>query len=396
MRPLATSLSILLISIFLSCSDSKKQDTDWISQSVKVASVQLMSLAETCKEAQKLPRSIKNNQLRLEDSYEWTSGFFPGSLWYQYELTGNTYFKEQAEYYTSLLHEVQTYKGSHDLGFMMYCSYGNQYRLTRNDSIPAVLINTAENLISRYNDNIKAIRSWDFGPWNYPVIIDNMMNLELLFWASKYTHNPKYREVAIKHANTTLSHHFREDMSSYHVISYNNDGSIESKGTYQGYDNESSWARGQAWGFYGMVVAYRETKDEKYLEVAQQIAGLIMELPTMPEDKIPYWDYQAPNIPDAPRDVSAAMVTAAALLELSTMVKDGKPYFGYAECVLKNVSGKPYFAEENTNCGFLLKHSVGHLPANSEIDTPIVYADYYYLESIKRYLDIKGILYPLV
>jgi len=396
MRPLATSLSILLMTFFLSCSDSKKQDTGWINQSVKVASVQLKSLAETCKEAKKLPRSTKNNELRLEDSYDWTSGFFPGSLWYQYELTGNTYFKEQAEYYTGLLHNVQTYKSTHDLGFMMYCSYGNQYRLTRNDSIPAVLVNTAENLISRYNEKIKAIRSWDFGPWNYPVIIDNMMNLELLFWASSYTHNPKYREVAIEHANTTLNHHFRDDMSSYHVISYNSDGSIESKGTYQGYGNESSWARGQAWGLYGMVVAYRETQGRKYLEVAQQIAKLIMELPTMPEDKIPYWDYQAPNIPDAPRDVSAAMVTAAALLELSTMVEDGKPYFNYAECVLKNVSGKPYFAEENTNCGFLLKHSVGHLPANSEIDTPIIYADYYYLESIKRYLDIKGIRYPLV
>lgn len=382
----------LLIVSLSSCGSKKPTpkaaDSQWAKTAINTAAVQLQSLAEACHETGKLPRSIKNDSVRVENLYDWTSGFFPGSLWYAYELTGQEELKTQAEYYTSLLSGVQHYTENHDVGFMMMCSYGNQQRLHANDSIPPILVNTAKSLISRYDPKIKAIRSWDFGPWNYPVIIDNMMNLELLFRAAEYSGDSIYREIAITHANTTLENHFRNDMSSYHVVSYNNDGSVESKGTFQGYADDSSWARGQAWGLYGMTTMYRETKEHKYLEAAQKIAQLIMTLPSMPADKIPYWDYNAPNIPDAPRDVSAAMVTAAALLELSTLVADGTAYFNYAETVLQNVSKAPYLAEKGTNHGFILKHSVGHLPANSEIDTPLNYADYYYLEALKRYLDI--------
>lgn len=380
---------------FFSCSEGKKEDKNWAENAVKVSSVQLKQLAETCANSGKLPRSVKDDQVRLEDLYDWTSGFFPGTLWYQYELTGDEYFKQQAEEYTSLLYKLQEYTGTHDLGFMVFCSYGNQYRLTQNDTLPKIIVNAANSLSTRYNPRIKAIRSWDFGSWNYPVIIDNMMNLDMLYWASKHTEDSKYKDIAIEHTNTTLKHHFRDNMSSYHVISYNNDGTVESKGTFQGFADDSDWARGQAWALYGMVVGYREAKDATYLKAAEDIAKLIMELPTMPEDKIPYWDYNAPDIPNAPRDVSAAAVTASALLELSTMVADGSGYFNYAEEVLKNLSKAPYLAEEGTNHGFILEHAVGHLPANSEIDTPLNYADYYYLESLKRYFDLTKVTLPL-
>lgn len=391
---LKVSLALCLLVSF-SCSGEKKENSNWAENAVKVSSVQLKQLAETCASSGKLPRSVKDDQVRLEDLYDWTSGFFPGSLWYQYELTGDDYFKQEAEKYTSLLYKLQEYTGTHDLGFMVFCSYGNQYRLTKNDTLPKIIVNAANSLSTRYNPEVKAIRSWDFGSWNYPVIIDNMMNLDMLYWASKHTGDPKYKNIAIEHTNTTLKHHFRDDMSSYHVISYNNDGTVESKGTFQGFADDSDWARGQAWALYGMVVGYREVKDEAYLKAAQDIAKLIMELPTMPADKIPYWDYNAPDIPNAPRDVSAAAVTASALFELSTMVSDGTSYFNYAEEVLKNLSAAPYLAKEGTNHGFILEHAVGHLPANSEIDTPLNYADYYYLESLKRYFDLKKVELPL-
>ncbi len=393
-----TKLSLLLL-LFLAtaCSPKKKVESEtWAQDAVKTASIQLKLLAEECRPTNKIPRSIgKSGKVRVENMYDWTSGFFPGSLWYQFELTGDDYFKEEAIHYTNLLYGLKDYTGTHDLGFMMFCSYGNQLRLLKNDTVAPLLVSTADNLISRFNPEIKAIRSWDFGKWNYPVIIDNMMNLELLFWADEYTKDPKYREVAVVHANTTLDNHFRDDMSSYHVISYNNDGTVESKGTFQGYSDDSDWARGQGWALYGYVVMYRFTNDAKYLKAAEDIAELIMNEETMPADQIPYWDFDAPDIPDAPRDVSAAAVISSALFELSTMVSDGTKYYDQAEIMLKNLSKAPYLAEPGTNKGFILKHATGHLPANSEIDTTLSYADYYYLEALKRYFDLNGIEYPL-
>ena len=393
-----TKLSLLLF-LFqaTACSPKKKVESQtWAQDAVKTASVQLRLLAEECRPTNKIPRSIgKNGKVRVENMYDWTSGFFPGSLWYEYELTGDESLKEEAIHYTNLLYGLKDYAGTHDLGFMMFCSYGNQLRLLENDTVAPLLISTANNLISRFDPTIKAIRSWDFGKWNYPVIIDNMMNLELLFWASEYTKEPKYKDIAIIHANTTLDNHFRDDMSSYHVISYNNDGTVESKGTFQGFSDDSDWARGQGWALYGYVVMYRFTNDAKYLKAAEDIAELIMNEETMPADQIPYWDFDAPDIPDAPRDVSAAAVISSALFELSTMVDNGTKYYNQAEIMLKNLSKAPYLAEEGSNKGFILKHATGHLPANSEIDTTLSYADYYYLEALKRYFDLNDIKYPL-
>ena len=275
---------------------------------------------------------------------------------------------------------------------MINCSYGNALRLSPSDTIPAVLIQTADNLCSRFNEQVGCILSWDFGHWNYPVIIDNMMNLDLLFSASKLTGDPKYKEVAIKHANKTMPNHFRDNYTCWHVVSYNDDGTVEMKETFQGKNHDSSWSRGQAWAVYGYTATYRETGDKTYLDFAVNIADMIMSKVTT-EDAIPYWDYDAPVLEDTPRDASAAAVTACGLLELSTMVQDGQKYFDYAEKILKSLSSEAYLAAEGENQGFVLMHSTGSLAHGSEIDVPLSYADYYYLEGLQRYMNLKGIEY---
>ena len=336
---------------------------------------------------------ISNGSVYLVNAEDWTSGFFPGSLWYGYELTGDDSFKKSAIQYSALLKEIQYFKEDHDMGFRMYCSYGNELRLL-NDTLKVapLLVTSSETLSSRYSDKTKSIRSWDAGSWSYPVIIDNMMNLELLFWASKFTGNPKYKDIAINHANTTMKNHFRTDYSSYHVVSFNREtGEVESKGTLQGYSDASAWARGQAWGLYGYTIMYRFTKDQKYLNLAKHIAAYIINHPNKTKDLIPYWDYNAPTIPNVPRDASAAAITASALLELSTMVegKDKKSYFSFAKTILKNLSTPNYLAKKEENGGFILKHSVGFLKKGVDVDSPINYADYYYLEGLVRYLNMQ-------
>lgn len=394
-----------------SCQTTPKEDYSWIKKGLDVASAQLQLTAEEIDGTGKLPRSIRTGydmdflcrQLERDPStfqdslrpqptaeqmgkrrlcvvYDWTSGFFPGSLWYAYELTGNDTLKADAIQYTNLLNPVRYYKGTHDLGFMINCSYGNAERLAPNDTIKAVMKETADNLSGRFNDSIGAIRSWDFGSWNFPVIIDNMMNLDLLFTVSKWTGDNKYKDVAIKHAITTMKNHFRPDYTCWHVISYNNDGTVERKQTHQGKNDDSSWSRGQAWAVYGYTSCYRETNDTTFLNFAVNIADMIMER-VKTDDAIPYWDYDAPVAEETPRDASAAAVTAAGFIELSTMVPNGKKYLDYAEKILKSLSSDAYLAKVGENQGFILMHSVGSLPNGSEIDTPLNYADYYYLEA---------------
>lgn len=385
---------IILMAVFaitllvLSCTSVKeKQENDWFEHAIKVSEAQLEKAANTYSPDNN-PRSIKpDGSMHLTTPHDWTCGFFPGSLWYMYELTGNKKLESQARRFTIALDSVQYFTHTHDLGFMLYCSYGNAYRITGDATYKQVLLNGAESLSSRFNSTVGCIRSWDFGTWQFPVIVDNMMNLEFMCWASNISGKSKYKDMAVSHANTTMSNHFRDDYSSYHVVSYDTiSGDAIQKGTYQGYSDSSSWARGQAWGVYGYTMMYRETKNTHYLDMAEKIAAFIMNNENMPEDKVAYWDFDAPEIPNAFRDASAAAIIASAFIELSDYTDKSKvDYFSYAEDILKSLSSSAYLAEVGSNAYFILKHSVGALPKDSEIDTPLNYADYYYLEALLRY-----------
>jgi len=338
-----------------------------------------------------LPRSIDaEGKLLTVGSGGWVSGFVPGTLWYLYQYSQDPKMLEYAKLYTARIEKEKNNTRTHDLGFMLYCSFGNGYRLTGDTVYRNIMLTGAESLITRFNPLVGCIRSWDSNrdKWQYPVIIDNMMNLEFLFWASRVSGDSKYRDICISHADATIRDHFRADYSSYHVVSYDlTTGEVEKKNTHQGYADESAWARGQSWGLYGFVTMYRETKDPKYLELANNIASFLINHPNLPADKIPYWDYNAPDIPNALRDASAGAIMASALIELSGYVEEDLKieYLTVAEIQLRTLSSPEYFAEKGTNGNFILKHGVGHKPNNSEIDVPLTYADYYYIEALLRY-----------
>ncbi|TDO97096.1 glycoside hydrolase family 88 protein [Flavobacterium sp. 245] len=369
---------------------------DWFKKTTEVIQFQLNKAAQTYKPG-KNPRSVNpNGTVRLAGLTDWTTGFFPGSLWYGYELTGDKKLAEEAKKFTLALDSIRNIKNTHDVGFMLYCSYGNAYRITKEEIYLPVLKDGAANLYARFNPKIGVIRSWDFPWWHYPVIIDNMMNLEYLYWGAKQFNKPEYTNAADTHALTTMKNHYRKDFSSYHVVDYDPaTGKVLRKATHQGLTDESAWARGQAWGLYGYTVCYEKSKNPKFLQQAENIAKFIMNNPRTPKDKVPVWDYDVHNALEtddlAPRDASAAAVIASALLELSTQVKDGQKYVDYAETILKSLSSDAYLAKADENHYFLLKHSVGAFLYNSEIDTPLDYADYYYLEALKRYAEIKKI-----
>ncbi len=318
----------------------------------------------------------------------WCSGFFPGSLWYLYENTKDVKWEKSARLWTAAVEKEQYNKGTHDLGFMMFDSFGNELRLTKDPHAKKVLIQSAKSLASRFDPKVGLIKSWNSfkGGFTYPVIIDNMMNLELLFWASRETGDPTFHDIAITHADNTIKNHFRSDYSSYHVICYDENGKVLVKKQHQGYQDESTWSRGHAWAIYGYVTMYRETKDKKYLDFAQKITDFYLNHPNLPADKIPYWDFSAPNIPNEERDASAGAITASALLELSTYSgAKGKRYYADAVKMLESLSSPAYRAALGENNNFLIKHCVGAKGLNSEIDVPLVYADYYYLEGLLRY-----------
>ncbi|HYG22845.1 MAG TPA: glucuronyl hydrolase [Verrucomicrobiae bacterium] len=336
------------------------------------------------------PRSYENGRHRLVNARDWTSGFFPGALWYLYDYTRDPKWLHAASNYTARLSSIQNFRGHHDVGFMLYCSYGNGLRLTGEASYQPVLLRGAESLASRFKPEVGLIRSWDFGGWSCPVIIDNMMNLELLMWAARNGGDSRLREIALSHADRTLKNHFRADYSSFHLVDYNPaNGTILGKQTVQGFADHTAWARGQAWGLYGFTMMARETGRADYLAHATNIANFLVNHPRMPADKIPYWDFDAPNIPNEPRDASAGAIMSSALIELSRLVGGGagKRYFEVARQQLLSLSSPAYRADVEKDGDFILRHSVGHIPEKHEIDVPIVYADYYFLEALLRYRD---------
>lgn len=334
------------------------------------------------------PRTINNdNELILVKRGDWTSGFYPGSLWYTYAMTGNKKTKSLALQYTLPLAEEKNNGATHDMGFKVFCSFGNAYHLTLNSEYKSILLTAAQTLSTRFNEQVGAIRSWDHSSkkWAYPVIIDNMMNLELLFWASEVTGNQSYYDIAYQHAITTMENHFRPDFSTYHVVDYNIEtGQVAQKNQHQGYKDESTWSRGQAWALYGYTMCYRATKDKSFLELANNIAGFIFHHPNLPSDLIPYWDYDAPNIPYEERDVSAAAITASALYELSLYTSEkAHQYQEWATTICDNLESN-YSAAPGGSKGFILLSSTGSKAQNSEVDVPLNYADYYFLEALYR------------
>ena len=341
------------------------------------------------------PRTYQDGQLKPIASSAWISGFYPGTLLFLYDYSKDKLLYDEAVKKLKVLEKEQFNEGTHDLGFMMYCSFGNAKKLSNTSAYDKILLNSASSLASRFNEKAGVIRSWDHAPekWKYPVIIDNMMNLELLTWATRFSGDSTFYKIAVEHANTTLKNHFRPDYSSYHVIDYDpQTGKVRNKLTGQGYSDESAWARGQAWGLYGYVMMYRETKDIKYLDQAHHIANFILNHPNLPKDKVPYWDFNAPNIPNAPRDASAAAIISSALIELAGYSdrKVGQQYLQITEDILRSLSSENYRAKVGENGGFILKHSVGNMPVKSEVDVPLSYADYYYVEAMRRYKNLPS------
>jgi len=385
-----TSFVLLATGIlFISC-NKQEPISAVIERGLQVAAQQATLMAKELESKEgKFPKTIKDGTLETGNYGWWCSGFFPGELWYLYENNPTPELKKYAELYTNRVEPAKNLTNTHDLGFMLFCSFGNGYRITQNSHYKDVMITGAHSLATRYNPTICAIKSWDFNNnvWQYPVIIDNMMNLELFTWVSKETGNNMFNDMANSHAMKTMENHFRPDFSSYHVVSYDTiTGKAHLKQTHQGFSHESAWARGQAWGLYGYTMMARETGNNEYFEQACNIARFIMNHPNLPEDKIPYWDFDAPISANTPRDASAAAIMASALIELSQLDKSefGKQCFELAEQQIRSLSSPQYLAEPGTNHYFTLMHSTGHLPGNSEVDVPLTYADYYYVEALLR------------
>ena len=334
----------------------------------------------------------KNGKPDMRSIYWWTSGHFPGSLWYLYEATGDEFFKERATVWTESIAPNSKVTDNHDVGFIMYCSFGNARRLLKTEKYDDLLRETAASLSMRFNTDLGLIRSWGplDGKKDFLVIPDNMMNLELLEWASKNGGAKRFDEIARSHATKTMSHHFRADGGTYHVLDYDQE-TLRVKGIMrgQGASCETAWSRGQSWAIYGYTMMYRETKDPAYLAFAQKVSDFAIDNPNMPEDGVPYWDFGAPG---EERDSSAASVMASGLLELSTFVgrEKGAKYRAFAVKQLLSLCSDAYFAKPGENGDWLLKHGVGHKPAGGEIDVPLDYGDYYFLEALLRFRRLAG------
>lgn len=380
---------LIFLTILVGCNNNGKKTLSELEQ----IEAQYALMLETARSRNANPRTVLPDGTTqwCKKGFDWTEGFFSGACWLLYEMSNDVRWKQAGEEFQSLF-RAHTNASSHDVGFVFNCSYGKAFQITQDSSYIEILKEAGRNLVSRFNPKVGCIKSWDTDKgwqsirgWQYPVIIDNMMNLELLFELTRITGDSIYYQCAITHANTTMKNHFRINGSSYHVVDYDSiTGSVRHRQTAQGYSDESSWARGQAWGLYGYTMCYRYTHEQKYLEMAERIASYIINHQSIPEDKIPYWDYDIPQTNKMFRDVSAATITASALYELGQYVFNNKLYFNYADEILKSLQTDKYLAAVGTNNYFLLKHSVGSIPHGSEVDVPINYADYYFLEAIKR------------
>lgn len=376
---------ILLSALHINCQAQYKPTTLVISKEIKD---RFQNILDFPIDSVAIPRSMNifSGIVKTVPSKDWTSGFFSGNLWQMYQLTGEAKYKERAILWNAFIEKEKFNNRTHDMGFKVFCSFGKALAVENNIKYKNIIVKSAQTLSTRFNTKIGAIRSWDHNKelWDFPVIIDNMLNLELLFEASKISGDKTFENIAILHANTTLKNHFRKDNSCYHVVDYDTiSGAPKNKVTHQGFTNESSWARGQSWAVYGFTMAYRYTKNKAYLKQAIATAKYYINYKTLPEDGIPYWDFNDTSIPNAPRDASSAAVMASALVELYSFTKNNA-YLNYANKVINTLSSDKYVLKNTVNGPFILDHSTGNWPKKDEIDQPIVYADYYYLEAIIR------------
>lgn len=401
-----TSLFIIIALCLISCNKQKSEKEIFIDESVKFAEEQTNLLLKSVGEptGDNYPRTMNDEgQLVTTNMYDWTPGFFPGNLWYLYELSNDTAWRNVAEKWTNTLEPLKTFTKHHDLGFMIYCSYGNAERLAPKPEYKDIIIESAKSLSSRFSEKTQTIKSWNYRKawddsteWFYPVIIDNMMNLEMLFYASKISGDKQFYDIAVKHADATLKNHFREDFSTYHVVNYDTiTGAVLNQATCQGFSDNSTWSRGQAWAIYGFTMMYRETNDKKYLDAAEKAADWYLK--HLPADLIPLWDFNvgeegyipgkmsyAVTFQEKLKDVSAAAIVCSAFFEMGQLTNN-KMYTDKAVEMLHTLSKPPYRAELGKNADFILTESVGSIPHINEINKPLVYADYYYLEALARY-----------
>lgn len=409
---LTTTVCSLLLGTQL-MAQSVDEEKAFIKENMEFASKQYSLMMQTPPQGKEgkgvMPHSMrKDGSVAKGSIYLWTSGFFPGSLWYLADYTGDKVLQDSALAYTVKMEPVKTFTDNHDIGFMMYCSYGNANRFAPKPGYEDILTESARSLCTRFRPKAGVIQSWNgfrswHGDkvWDFPVIIDNMMNLELLFHASRATGDDSFRQVAISHAEKVMKNQVRKDYSCFHIVYYDKESGNPLKGeTSQGYSDNSAWSRGQAWGIYGFTMCYRETGDKRFLKTAQGMADYYLDHPNLPFDKVAWWDFNAYQEGYTPgirsnalhtvtnyRDASAAACVASALVELSTYVKGAKSkkYLEGAKQIMHALGGPCYRAKLGENACFVLKHSVGTIPHNSEIDVPLTYADYYFIEALHRY-----------
>ena len=409
MKRVSSAFYLVLASVLLlSCNQDKTvsdtpDNSQLLSDNIEFALAQMGKQIEIIEASDEVlnPVTVRPDGSVYYCGYrDWRSGFFPGAVWYLYDLSNDPSLKEKAIKYTEAIEEAQFLTSHHDIGFIIGSSFGNGLRLTNNEAYKDIIVQAAKSLTTRFREQPGVIQSWDSDRgwqgergWECPVILDNMMNLELLFDATEYSGDSLFYNIAVSHADRTLEEHFREDGSTFHVIDYDlEDGSVRNRHTAQGYSHESAWSRGQAWAIYGYAMCYRETGYQRYLDQAIKAFEFLRDHPDMPEDLIAYWDMDAPDIPNALRDASAAAIIASALYEMSTFpVADAASYKEYADKMMASLSSDAYRAELGTNGNFILMHSVGSIPHDNEIDTPLNYADYYFLEALKRMRDIEGL-----
>lgn len=391
MKSLLKIFTLLLGVALVAC--AKTPERSIIEENIANAKLQIGDLLEASESTGeiRIPSTFENGEIEYVPTDDWVSGFFAGTLWYMYELTGEEKWAEHAKCHTECLDSIQYLKWHHDVGFMIYDSYGHGLRLKGYEPYKQVIVNTAASLATRFREVPGVIQSWDADRgwqaergWQCPVIIDNMMNLELLFKATELSGDSTYYNIAVRHADRTMQEHFRADYSCYHVVDYDlTTGEVRRRCTAQGCADESVWARGQAWAIYGYTTCYRITGEGKYLDHALKVCDFFFGDSRLPEDKIPYWDFDAPGIPDAPRDASTAAIIASALYEIYTYTQESQ-HKALADELVATLSTEAYRAKPCTNGGFILMHSVGSLPHGSNIDQPLNYADYYFLEALIR------------